>query len=176
MPVSITPPGPDEYAEFHKGYVAAVAHEPDGLAALERQHPSLEALRRLSASQSSYRYAEGKWTVREMVGHLADAERVMAYRLLRVARGDKTPLPGFDENAFVSAARAEQRGLTDLVDELVSVRQATLTLVRSLDHSALAERSVVNNWPLSARGLVFIIAGHFAHHVKILRDRYGIEL
>ena len=106
MSLAIAPPAPDEYADFHKGYIAAVAHEPNGLAVLERQLSSIEKLGTLSPQQATHRYAEGKWSVKEMTGHLSDSERVLSYRLMRIARGDKTPLPGFDENAIAAASNA----------------------------------------------------------------------
>ena len=174
MAAQIAPPDTTEYAEFHKGYITAVEGEPDGVAVLERQMRTIENLRHLTPAQSRHRYANGKWSVKEMIGHLADAERVVAYRLLRIARGDQTPLAGFDEKAFVEASDADARDLADLVSELAAVRTATLALVRSLDEPALANRGMVNNWSLTARGLVFIVAGHFAHHVNVLKERYGV--
>jgi hypothetical protein len=176
MPSIITPPANDEYADFHKGYIAAVANEPNGLAVLERQLSAIEKLATLSPQQASHRYAEGKWSVKEMAGHLSDAERVLSYRLMRIARGDKTPLPGFDETAIAAASNAGRRELHDLVNELSAVRKSTLALVKSLDDAALAQRGTVNNWSLTARGLVFIIAGHFAHHLNVLRERYNVSL
>ena len=176
MPLTITLPATGEYAEFHKGYVAAVAHEVDGLAVLERQTTSIDKLRLLTAQELAHRYAPGKWSVKELIGHLADGERIVSCRLLRIARGDTTPLAAFDERAYVAAANADQRDLNDLVDELAAVRTATIALVRSLDDTALARVGTVNDWTLSARALVFIIAGHFQHHVNILRDRYGVML
>ena len=176
MPAIIAPPASDEYAEFHKGYIAAVAGETDGLAVLERQRTLIDRFRQLTPAQAAHRYAEGKWSVKEVIGHLADGERVVSYRLLRIARGDTTPLAGFDENQFVAGSNADRRELGDLVDELAIVRDATIVLVRSLDGDAFAKRGIVNNWPLSARGLVFIIAGHFAHHMKLLRERYDINV
>lgn len=176
MALTIAPPTTDEYAEFHKGYIAAVASAPDAVEVLDQQLPVIERLRSLTPEQARHRYAEGKWSVKELIGHLADAERVLSYRLLRIARGDQTALPGFDEKAFVAASNADHRDLNDLATELAAVRSATLALVRSLDAGVLANRGTVNNWSLSARGLVFIIAGHFAHHVNVLRDRYGVIL
>ena len=171
----ITPPGNDEYADFHRGYISCVEHEPDAVSVLERQKASIERLAQLTPAQSAHRYAEGKWSVKEMIGHLADAERVLSYRLLRIARGDATPLPGFDEKTYVAASTADRRELDDLTGELAAVRASTLALVRSLDAEMLPRRGTVNNWSLTARGLVFIIAGHFAHHMNVLRERYGIE-
>ena len=174
MPSIIAPPASDEYAEFHKGYIAAVANESDGLAVLEQQRALIDRFRRLTPEQAAHRYADGKWSVKEVIGHLADGERVVSYRLLRIARGDKTPLAGFDENQFVANASADRRELADLVDELAVVRDATIALVRSLDGDALAQRGTVNAWSLSARGLVFIIAGHFAHHMTLFMERYKL--
>jgi len=176
MPTVIAPPAGNEFAEFHRGYIAAVQGEADGIAVLARQVDAIENLRRLTPAQAMFRYAEGKWTVKEVIGHLSDAERVVSYRLLCIARGDQTPLPRFDENAYVAASSADNRALADLVDELATVRAATLALVRAVPHSALANRGTVNEWSLTARGLVFIIAGHFAHHMNVLRDRYAVAV
>ena len=176
MPNVIAPPAGNEFAEFHRGYIAAVQGEEDGIAVLARQVHAIENLRRLTPAQAMFRYAEGKWTVKEVIGHLSDAERVVSYRLLCIARGDQTPLPRFDENAYGAASNADNRALGDLVDELAAVRAATLALVRAVPQSALANRGTVNEWSLTARGLVFIIAGHFAHHLNVLRDRYGIAV
>ncbi len=175
MPRQITRPAGDEYAEFHQGYIVATATEPDGFAVLERQQPVIDKIRRVSPEQARHRYADGKWSVKEVVGHLADAERVLSYRLLRIARGDETPLPGFDEKAFVAQSNADARELDDLVSELAAVRASTLALVRSLDEGVLGHRGTVNNWSLTARGLVFIIGGHFAHHMNVLRERYDVR-
>ena len=174
--VAIQPPADDEYADFHRGYISFVRHEPDGVAVLERQRASIERLGRLTPDQSAHRYAENKWSVKEIIGHLADAERVLSYRLLRVARGDATPLPGFDEKTFAEASNADRRELSELTGELAAIRVSTLALVRSLEPAMLSRRGTVNNWSLTPRGLVFIIAGHFAHHVNVLRERYGIEV
>jgi len=176
MPLTVARPGTDEYAEFHRGYIAAVDREADGLAVLTRQAKTIEKFRVLTAEEIARRYAPGKWNIKELIGHLADGERIVSYRLLRIARGDETPLPGFDENTYVAAANSDARDLNELVDELAAVRAATVALVKSLDDTALARRGVVNNWTLSGRGLVFIISGHFQHHVNILRERYGITV
>ena len=102
--------------------MAAVANETDGLAVLERQRPLIDRLSQLTPEQAAFRYADGKWSVKEVTGHLSDAERVLAYRLLRVARGDQTPLPGYDENAFVVGSNADRRTLGDLAAEFAAVR------------------------------------------------------
>lgn len=174
--MTISQPARDEYADFHTGYIAAVAHEVDAVAALERQQPLIEAMGRLGQQQASHRYADGKWTVRAVIGHLTDTERVLSYRLMRIARGDHTPLPRFDEKLVADHSNADARGVDDLAGELALVRASTLALVKSLDDTAVARRGTVGEWSLSARAIAFIIAGHFEHHMNVLRDRYGIEL
>jgi hypothetical protein len=176
MPPTISPPATDEYAEFHQGYMAAMAGERDAIEVLERQWELIEALRRLTREQAHHRYAEGKWSVAAVIGHVSDAERVLAYRLLRIARGDETPLPGFDEKIFAANSNADTRSLDDLLNELAAVRASTLTLVRSLGSEALTRRGVVNHWTLSVRALAFIIAGHFQHHLNVLRERYSVTV
>ena len=176
MSLTIPPPAADEYADFHRGYMSNVEGEPDAIALLDRQRETIAALRSLTQEQASSRYADGKWTVREIIGHLSDSERVFAYRMLCIARGETGALPGFDEQAYATVSNADRRTLNELVEELESVRAATLTLARSLDEGALTRRGTVKNWSLSVRALAFITAGHFAHHVAVLQQRYGIAL
>ena len=174
MPKTIPPPSSDEYADFHAGYIAAVAHEVDAIAALERQQAAIGKLRGLTADQAGHRYAPDKWSIREIVGHLTDAERIFSYRLLRFARKDATPLPGFDENPYVEAAEFDRRTLPDLLAELASVRDATLRLLRGLPDDAFARRGVASSGTLSVRALAYVIAGHELHHREVLKTRYGI--
>ncbi len=169
----ITKPGEAEYAPFYAAYVNQVT--PSGpVTGLEAQRADIERFRDLPDDRADYRYAEGKWSVKEVLGHLSDAERVFAYRLLRAARADLTPLSGFDENAWAVSAPHAHRPIGAIVDELLAVRMSTLALVGSLDHAAL-ERSVEANGKLvTARALCWIIPGHAAHHLAILRERYGL--
>lgn len=176
MAFKVARPHSDEYPEFFKGYIAAVEHEVDGLEALERQQPAIAAMAKLQPEQAAFRYADGKWTVKQVVGHIADAERIFAYRLLRIARGDQTPLPSFDENKFVENSNADRREISDLASELADVRRSTIALARSLDEDALENRGTVRGSEMTARAQVFVTAGHLAHHLKILRERYKIEL
>ena len=129
----ITPPDAGEYGEFYSGYVTLVQHEADIVAVLERQIAPVHSLKNLSPEQAAFRYADGKWSVKQVIGHMADAERIFAYRLLRVARADRTPLPGFDENSFVENANFDERSASSLADELLVARQSTLSLIRGLD-------------------------------------------
>jgi hypothetical protein len=173
MPKQTIPrPAPGEYAPFHAGYVAMV---PDGdvLATLKTQHAeTVRLLARLGESKSRYRYAPGKWSIREVVGHLIDAERVFTYRALTFARADKTPLPGFDENMWASASNADSRTLKSLLEELKALRWATLTLFRGFTAEQLARVGIASGHPVSVRGLVYVTTGHELHHAKILRERY----
>lgn len=176
MAQTVSRPGEGELAEFHRGYLAAIPDATDAVALLERQRPIIDALAALPPESAAHRYADGKWSVREVIGHLSDAERVFAYRLLRIARGDETPLPGFDEQKYVPTSGAEARDVRDLAAELAAIRTSTLMLIRSLPEPALLARGVVNGWPVSARGVAFVVAGHFQHHVAILRERYGLSI
>jgi uncharacterized damage-inducible protein DinB len=167
-------PAADEHAPYYGKYVALVG--PDSLAALEAQAPTTAALLAATPEErGGFRYAEGKWSVKEVIGHLADAERVFAYRALRFARADATDLPGFDENAYVPAGRFDRRTLKDLAAEFAAVRAATLAFARSLDGEALLRRGSANGNPASVRALLAIIAGHELHHVGLLRERYGLR-
>ena len=165
-------PADDEYAPYFARYMALVP-EPDAITALEHQlEEMLPFLRSLSEAQGELRYAPGKWSIKEVVGHLTDTERVFAYRAMRFARGDRTPLPGFDENSFVTAARFDARPLQSVVDELELVRRSSLAMFRGLGEPAWQLRGVANDNEISVRALAFNIAGHGRHHVAILRERY----
>ena len=167
-------PAEGEFAPFYAGYIAKV---PDGdvLRFLETQLREVRALlSTLSEGRGAHQYAPDKWTIKEVIGHMCDAERIFSYRTLRIARGDATPLAGFDENQYVPAGKFGKRTMASLVDEVVQVRDATLSLVRTLDEEAGARRGEASGKGVSARALVWIIAGHMTHHVGILRERYGV--
>ena len=148
----------------------------DGVAALERQQAAIAALARLTPEQASHRYADGKWNVKELLGHMMDGERIFIYRLLRIARGDKIPLPAFDENEYAKTSNADSRSLADLAAEMATIRASAISLAKSLDEQALSYRGTVRAGDISARAQLFVIAGHFQHHLNILRDRYKISL
>jgi hypothetical protein len=171
--MKIDRPASTEYAPFYAGYVGKVS-DSGPLALLESQLDAFRALGGKAASSGDYRYAEGKWTVKDLLGHVADTERVFAYRLLRIARNDAAPLAGFDEKAWSQWAPHAGRPLGDIIDELLALRRSTLYLVRSLDASALARRGVANGKDVTVRALCWIIPGHVQHHLDVLRDRYGL--
>ena len=171
--MTIKRPDQSEFAPFYAGYIGKV---PDSgpVALLTEQIGALEKLKSLPEGKANHAYAEGKWTVKEVIGHLADGERVFTYRLTRIARGDKTPLAGFDENAWAKTAPHRRRPIAAVVDELIAVRRATLALIDSLDATAIENTTTANNNTVSGRALCWIIAGHTEHHLDVLSERYGI--
>ena len=173
--MTIQQPQETEFAAFYAGYVGKVP--PQGpVALLNDQLAAFGTIGSLSDNESNHRYAEGKWSVKELVGHIADTERVFSYRLLRIARADATPLAGFDENAWARTAPHRDRRLADIADELIAVRRATIALVASLDDTALSRTALANNNSVSARAICWIIPGHAQHHLEILRERYGVKI
>ena len=172
--MTIGRPLPGDYAPFYQPYLDASQPVDDALELLARQDDVLAFMATWGEEKTGHRYADGKWSVGQVVGHMADTERVFAYRLLRVARADSTPLSGFDENAWQVEAGFESRTLASLVAELTAVRGASMALIRSLDLAALDREGTANGKRVTARALVWLIAGHFAHHTAILRDRYGV--
>ena len=172
--IRIPKPQPEEHHEYYARYIKLVGD--DALGALRAQSASTpRLLSGLSEAQAMHRYAAGKWSVKEVVGHIIDGERVFSYRALRIARADTTPLPGFDEEAWVPAAHFDRRPLPDLVADYQTVRAATVALFASLDEDALTRIGTANDQPVSVRALAHMIAGHELHHIGILRERYGLS-
>ncbi|GIP20407.1 DinB family protein [Paenibacillus sp. J22TS3] len=171
--MSLQKPLPQEYASYYEPYIQALP-EGDILAYLASQTEEFEALKNLDDQKGNYRYAPEKWSVKELLGHVNDSERIMSYRLLRIARGDKTPLSGFEENDYVLHAGSERLAVDELVNEFAVVRASTLALARQLDDAAWLRTGVANGFPASARAVLYTIAGHTAHHLRILRERYEV--
>ena len=172
--MTIAQPTPGDYAPYYQKYLDAASTVDDALDLLGQQSDVLAFMRTWPEDRAGHRYAEGKWTVTQVIGHMSDTERVFAYRLLRIARGDATPLAGFDENAYQLEAGFEGRTVASVVAELRAVRQASLTLIRSLDAAALDRAGTASDQRVTARALAWLIAGHFAHHTAILKERYGL--
>jgi hypothetical protein len=165
-------PAADEFAPFYANYVAGV---PDGdiVDVLTRQGRDLEALLAgVSPERADFRYAPGKWTVKEVVGHISDGERIFAYRALRISCGDATPLAGFDQDSYVAAAGSSRRTLADLLAEFQTVRASTVSLFQAMTDEESRRTGSANAVPVTARALAYIAAGHERHHAKILRERY----
>jgi hypothetical protein len=165
-------PESGECAEFYRGYIAGV---PDGdirMTLALGLEQTLRLLWEIPAERESVAYAPGKWTVKEVVGHLTDAERVFACRALRFGRGDETPLPGFEQDDYVRRGGFEARTLTDLASEFEHLRRANLLLFRGFEAEALGRKGVASGHEITVRALLWIMAGHELHHVAILRERY----
>lgn len=164
-------PDASEHAPFYAPYVARVP-DAGARASLAEGFDALAAM--LDGADADHAYAPGKWSVRQVVQHLADAERIFATRALRIARGDATPLPGFDENAYADATAGDARPLADVLAEWRSVRAATLALVDGLPAEAWDRVGTASGHTVSVRALVWITAGHALHHAAVLRERYGL--
>ena len=172
-------PAPTEFNPYFAKYIDGAARQVamlEGGSVIDLLTLQTAALRDLLANVDDtfarQAYAPGKWTLSESLVHVADTERVFSYRLLRIARGDATPLPGFDQDAWVPLSGANDRSLSDILIEIDVVRAATLALLHSLDESALLRAGTASGNPISARALAWIIAGHFTHHLDLTRDRY----
>lgn len=165
-------PKADEHLAYYSKYIDRV---PDGdiVQILERQLPETSAfLRGIPESRVDYRYAPGKWNIRQIVGHLSDGERVFQYRAWRFSRADETPVPGFEENHYVDNAPFEKVSMSDLVDEFQQLRSASIHLLKNMDETAMSRSGVANGAGVTVRAIAWIMAGHVDHHMQILRDRY----
>ena len=163
-----------EYAPFYAGYVARVS-EDDILDVLAAQPGEIETLARtLPASKASYRYADGKWSVHQVLGHIIDAERVFGHRAFCFSRGERAALPGFDENDYVAAFDADSLPAVELAAEFAAVRDANLAFLRRLREDEWARVGTASGKPVSVRALAWIMAGHPRHHLAVLRERYGV--
>jgi hypothetical protein len=172
---NIPRPQADEHAPYYSTYIDRV---PDGdlVAHLQDQLDETSALLGgVSADKADFAYAPGKWSIKEVVGHLSDTERVMAYRALRFARNDKTELPGFDENSWVPNGGFQARTLSDLLEEFRAVRSSTIHFAKHLGDDVLARRGSASGHPVSVRALLYIIAGHERHHTALFRERYLLQ-
>ena len=165
-------PEATEYAEFYAGYVSKVPGT-DAVSVLESQRLQMVQLfAGRSERDGSFRYAPGKWTVKEVLGHITDTERIFTYRALRIARGDQTPLASFEQDDYVKNGGFGERTLASLAEEFALVRAASIALFRSFPEEAWLRRGIASQKEVSVRGLAFITAGHQIHHRLILEERY----
>ena len=164
-------PTATEHIAYYGRYIERVP-EGDVVSILRSQIDETLALLSTAAARADHRYAPGKWSLKEVVAHMCDVERVMAYRALRIARGDATPLAGFDENAYAPAAECDARTLPDLVQEFQAVRGATVALFAGLPARAWTRMGTANDAPISVQALAYIIAGHELHHRTLIAERY----
>jgi len=172
----LSSPPSTEYAPYFGRYISLIPEAHFITTLNDQPHELRELLGKLSAEQAGYRYAPGKWTVRQVLGHVIDAERVFAYRALCIARGETASLPSFDENQYADVAGHDGYVLGELLDEFQMVRQANVALFGHMDATAWQRVGTVNQHPISTRGLAYIVVGHAQHHGVVLRERYGAVL
>jgi hypothetical protein len=167
-------PEASEYIPYFDRYISLVTEE-DVLGLIERQIGEVRALLGpLSEERSHYRYADGKWSVRAIVDHLIDAERLFGYRAFCVSRGETKSLPGFDQDDYAAASNAEQVDLGKLLDEWEGVRRSNLTALRRVGDGAWTHVGSADGGPISTRAVAFVLAGHIRHHQRVLAEKYGI--
>ena len=167
-------PSANEYSEGVRPYVALVP-EDDVTAAIEKQGKETAAFfRGLTDAKASFRYAPDKWSIKQVIGHVVDAERIFTYRAVCIARGETKSLPGWDEKLYMTGSNFDDRSLRDLTDEYEAVRRATVCLFRGLSSAGWTKLGTANEKPVSARALAYIALGHERHHLKVLRERYGV--
>jgi hypothetical protein len=170
--LTIARPDAGEYAPYFERYISLVPGS-DVLQALDTQRrQTMLLLCGRDEADGDLRYAPDKWSVKEVLGHVCDAERVFAYRALRIARGDRTPMEGFEQDDYIRNGPFAERGLPELIDDYLAVRRATVTLLRNLDEAAWTRRGIANKSEITVRALAYIIAGHELHHRRILEQQY----
>ena len=169
----MTRPVDSEFAPYYGTYISLVP-EHDALTILERQPEELRALAANTPAET-FRYAPGKWSIREVVGHVVDTDRVFGHRAFCISRGEQQPLPGFDQDDYMAASDFDARPLADLVNEFAVVREANLLALRRLTPKDWARTGTASGHPVSVRALAFMMAGHVRHHCTILRERYGVK-
>lgn len=164
---------PEEFAGHFVTYINQVSNEYTLTEELEISvHRLIKFVQNIPLDKFDYRYADGKWTIKDIIQHLIDSERIFAYRALRFARNDKTALPGFDENMYADTVQANKRSIQNLLTELAVVRQATLALFKSFSNEELLQMGTASNNLISVRALGFMIIGHQNHHQRVFQERY----
>jgi uncharacterized damage-inducible protein DinB len=167
-------PEPEEYGDFYKGYIDLVT-SPNVLQSLIKQGQEIYSLlQNISDEEADYRYEEGKWSVKEIFGHLVDTERIMAYRALCISRGEQTTLPGYDHEAYVKQANFQNRSIQDISVEYDALRNANISMFNSFTDTQIVRQGIANDVTVSVRALAYIIAGHERHHLNILDEKYDL--
>jgi hypothetical protein len=165
-------PSIKEYNTYFERYVKLVPEGDIRDILIQSLKNTTDVFSTVTEDQANYQYAPGKWNLKEVLGHITDNERIMSYRLLRIARGDKTPLAGYDQDALMSGATFDKCPLPDLLEDYTVVRRATLTLFRGISEEAWSRRGIVNDSESSARAWAYIIAGHELHHMNVIKEKY----
>lgn len=171
--MTLTHPAPEEYAPFYADYVQRGQARGDVLAALPKQIDEIRAaLGGLTDEQALYKFGPAEWSIKEVVGHLNDVERVFSYRLLRIARGDGTPLPGFEQEDYIRAADYDRVPLAELLQEFESLRRANILMVSHLDDEAVGRLGTASGAIVSVRALIYMLVGHVEHHMACIHEKY----
>jgi len=171
---TIARPEAGEYAPYYERYISLVSGT-DIVGTLESQRRQmLLLLSGREESEGDFRYAADKWSAKEVIGHVCDSERIFAYRVLRISRGDRTPMEGFEQDDYVRNAPFANRPLAEVIEDYIAVRRATLTLLRNLDEAASMRRGIANRNEVSVRAVAYLIAGHEVHHRRILEEKYFV--
>jgi uncharacterized damage-inducible protein DinB len=172
LATSIHRPAPAEYDPYYERYISLVKTD-DIAATLQKQaQQTRDLLGKVSSEKAEFRYASGKWSVKEVLGHINDTERIMSYRVLRIARGDQTHIEGYEQDDYVTGGKFSRRTMDDLLQEFMTIRNATIQLIRHLDAETAERHGTANNKQISARAIVYVIAGHELHHRRILEEKY----
>jgi uncharacterized damage-inducible protein DinB len=170
-----TRPAATEFSPHYQRYVDLVPEDDIATALADQGKKTASLLRAITDEKASFRYAPGKWSVKQVIGHFTDAERIFAYRALAIARGEPNSLPGFDENSYAEAGDFDRRTIRDMADEYESARRSTIAFFRGLSDEAWKRKGIANDVPVSVRSLAFITLGHERHHLKVLREKYGVS-
>ncbi len=165
-------PAVNDYAPYYKNYIDKIPGNDILKFLLDQTKDCMNTLNSFPEYKGDFRYAEGKWTVKQVIGHITDTERVFSYRALCIARGEKKHLPGFEQDDYVKAGKFESRNLFDLIYELRLLRESNLLLFKSFDEEMLMQRGTASGYEVTVNALLFMIAGHMQHHLDILKERY----
>ncbi len=167
-------PKPVDYDAIYGGYISLIGDD-DIIEVLEEQRKTSKIfLKSFTEKQGNYSYADGKWTVKEVLGHVIDTEKIMAYRALAIARGEKQSLPGFEQDDYVAKSNFNNRSLDDLINEFLTARESNIILFKSFDEEIFIRRGIASESEVTVLALIYIIAGHEKHHMKILSEKYGL--
>lgn len=166
------PPAETDYPAYYKKYIGKVPAGNVPKLLQDQLQNTTAFLRGLPSEKHTYRYAEGKWTILQIIQHLLDAERVFAYRALRFSRNDKTVLPAFEENDYAVEATLDHRSFDDLLQEFIALRHSTIALISSFTDEMISRSGIASNNPITVNSICYIIAGHELHHLAVIKERY----
>ncbi len=172
MTISWKHPDPSTLSAYQKSYIDYVPGG-DLVRILEQNmEASIQLAKNIPKEKLSYRYAEGKWSIPEIFVHISDCERIFSYRILRISRGDKTPLAGFEQDEYAKEANVNERNFEDILEEFIAVRRATISLLKSFNNNLIERTGIANNTEISVLKIAYMLAGHEMHHIKVMKEKY----